>query len=984
MTVSSSPLVFPPFRLELETDTLWHDQQQRQLRPQVVALLHYLFTHAGLVVTKAELLSALWPGTTVSDGLLKTYIWEIRQALEESHAEPRFIETIPKRGYRFIEKVASSQYSVASSLPPPTQSSALSPQHSALVGREPELTHLHNSLARALTGERQIVCVTGEAGIGKTSLVDTFVRQAGAHAKLWIAHGQCIERYGTNEAYLPVLEALGRLGRESGRKRLTHVLRKYAPTWLVQLPALIDTDECGLLQHSLQHVTHKRMLREVADALTVLTAEQPLVLVLEDLHWSDPSTLDLLSLLARQHDRAQLLIIGTYRLVDILGNGHPLRTIVQELSAHRQCNELRVGSLSETDMAEYLGERFAVGAHSCAPLRRLAHAIHQRTEGNPLFMVNAVDYLLAQGAITHVDGQWDLSRAVAKVQHGVPPNIQQLIERQIDQLSPEDQRVLEVASVAGAEFSAAAVAAGLAVAAEEGESQCAELARRALFLQPTGTAEWPNGTVTTCYGFRHALYQHVLYERLPAGRRIALHQRIGERLEQAYGTRTREVAAELALHFERGREEEKAVHYLHQAGENAIRRMAYTEAHALLRQGLGLLERGPRSRRQLRQEAMLCQTLITPLLILKGYAAPEVAHVCTRARDLYQQLGETPQLSLVWGGLYSFYFNRAEIQTACDFARRYLHLAQKSDTEKDLVWAQVSLGHVLYHVGEFTLARTHLQHGLSLYDARSHHLYASDFVQDPGVQGRSALACVLWCLGYADQALQHAQAALALARNLSHPPSLAFALVMNSIFYSWLQEWSTVFTLGEELIAMVDGHDLAHWRAMAIMERGWILIGQGQFAEAISHMRRAIGMLQDMGTRLSIPGYLFYIAGAQGAANQLDEAVGTVTEALILVETTSEYLTQSALYRFKGDLLLMQNRNKEMDAERCFHKALTIAHHQGAKSLELRATMSLACLWQQQGKHSVAHNVLSTIYNWFTEGFDTADLQEARGLLDKL
>ena len=208
--------------------------------------------------------------------------------------------------------------------------------------------------------------------------------------------------------------------------------------------------------------------------------------------------------------------------------------------------------------------------------------------------------------------------------------------------------------------------------------------------------------------------------------------------------------------------------------------------------------------------------------------------------------------------------------------------------------------------------------------------------------------------------------------------------MMNSIFYSWRQEWSTVFTLGEELIALVDGHDLAHWRAMAIMERGWILIGQGQFTEAISHMRRAIGMLQDMGTRLSIPGYLFYIAGAQGAANQLDEAVGTVTEALILVEITSEYLTQSALYRFKGDLLLMQNRNKEMDAERCFHKALTIAHHQGAKSLELRATMSLVRLWQQQGKHSAAHNVLSTIYNGFTEGFETADLQEARGLLDEL
>ncbi|MBI3304450.1 MAG: hypothetical protein HYZ72_20500 [Deltaproteobacteria bacterium] len=309
----------------------------------------------------------------------------------------------------------------------------------------------------------------------------------------------------------------------------------------------------------------------MAEAVEALTAERGLVLRFEDLHWSDYSTLNLISYLARRRERARLLMIGTYRPVEVLGNGHPLRTVTQELQLHGYCAELPLGWLTEAAVAEYLAVRFGVGAQhrpgfstGHVPLQSLAQVIHQHTEGNPLCMVNVVEHVMAQGALVQVDGRWVLRGGVEEVAGGVPENLRQMIEKHLDRLSPEEQRVLEVASVAGMEFSAAAVAAGVEAAGDEVEERCAGLARRGQFLQARGLAEWPDGTVAARYGFIHALYQEVVYERVPAGRRVHLHRRIGEREEAAYDNRAGEIAAELAVHFERGRDYRRAVHYLQQ------------------------------------------------------------------------------------------------------------------------------------------------------------------------------------------------------------------------------------------------------------------------------------------------------------------------------------------------------------------------------------------------------------------------------------
>ncbi len=443
----------------------------------------------------------------------------------------------------------------------------------SLVGRELELAQLHTCFAKALQGERQILFVAGEPGIGKTTLVDAFLTRLANEPEhepeFWIGRGQCIEHYGANEAYLPILEALGRLGRESEGQHLIELLSQQAPTWLVQMPALLTASELEMLQRKTQGATRERMLRELAEAMEALTAERPLVLWLEDLHWSDVSTLDWLALVARRREPAHLLVIGTYRPVDVLVQEHPLPAIKQELQTHGCCVELLLDFLSEEEMAKYLVVRFSVGATGRSPLPGLARVIHRRTDGNPLFMVNVVTDLVARGVLVQSNGRWELKGRVEEVAGGVPESLQKLIAQHITRLRPETQRLLEVASVAGAEFSAAAVAAGSETEIEVIEEQCEELVRREHFLRASGTAEWPDGTVAARYGFLPALYQEVLYDRLTARRRQRLHQQIGEREEQGYGERAREIAAELALHFEQGREYRKAVQYLQHAGVNA-------------------------------------------------------------------------------------------------------------------------------------------------------------------------------------------------------------------------------------------------------------------------------------------------------------------------------------------------------------------------------------------------------------------------------
>src|SRR5438552_8122842 len=382
---------FGAFWLDVSNAQLWKEEQTLSLKPKALAMLRHLIEHAGQLVTKEALFQAVWPDTVVSEAVLTTCMREIRQVLGDEAKAPQFVETVHRRGYRFIAPLTTTQPVQGSKFKVQSPRSAIRTQHSAIgmVGRETELEQLYGWLEKALSGERQLVFVTGEPGIGKTTLVEAFLqslesrvqrlasgsqnvplstfqtldpRRQTLDSSLWIGRGQCIEHYGAGEAYLPVLEALGRLCREPGGKRLVELLNQHAPTWLVQMPALLSPAELEVLQRKVAGTTRERMLREMAEAVEVLTVERPLVLWLEDLHWSDYSTLDWLTYVARRREPARLVVIGTYRPVEVIVQEHPLKGVKQELQQHGHCQELPLGSLSEAAVGEYLAERFAAGA----------------------------------------------------------------------------------------------------------------------------------------------------------------------------------------------------------------------------------------------------------------------------------------------------------------------------------------------------------------------------------------------------------------------------------------------------------------------------------------------------------------------------------------------------------------------------------------------------------------------------------------------
>jgi DNA-binding winged helix-turn-helix (wHTH) protein len=561
--MSAPQWCFDRFRLDPSQARLWCGSEVVALPPKAFDVLHYLLTHPDRLVTKDELLAAVWPATAVSEAVVRMAIGALRQTLGDSARAPRFIATVSRRGYRFLAPVTLA--GAACPAPAPMLSCGPAP---LLVEREAVLQQLQTHLAQAQQGHRQLVVVTGEAGIGKTAVVETFLRQAAARAPLWIASGQCVEPYGPSEAYLPILEALGQLCRGPGGTHLVAMLRQQAPTWLVQLPWLLTTTDRAHLQYELQGMTRERMLREFAEVVDTLTAATPLVLVLEDLHWSDPATVDLLTLLARRPTPARLLVLGTYRPGETRAHC-PLRTVLSDLQQHRYATEYPLAVLSPAAVAAYLTARFPQHQFPAT----LARWLQARTDGNPLFLVTLVQAFVTQGVLRAHQGCWTVQADLAGRAGEVPESLRQVLEQQILRLPSAYQQVLQGASVAGVEFGAAAVAAALEAPADEVEAHCEALVAQHL-LRPLGVTTWPNGTVMTRYAFRHALYQQVIYERLGAGRRVRLHQRLGAWLEAAYGTQTEEIAAELAEHFARGYELRRAVPYLHQAAEQATQRYA--------------------------------------------------------------------------------------------------------------------------------------------------------------------------------------------------------------------------------------------------------------------------------------------------------------------------------------------------------------------------------------------------------------------------
>ncbi|MBL8700063.1 MAG: AAA family ATPase [Alphaproteobacteria bacterium] len=970
---AGGPLSFGPFRVDAQEQRLWRDGVAVPVTRKSFALLAALLARPGRLVTKTELFDTVWHGASVSDAALSRCIRELRVALGDDAATPRYIETAHGRGFRFVAPVSAMPGAAA---PPASAVESPMRRRPLIAGRAEPLRRLAAALEAARGGQRQTVFVTGEPGIGKTALVEAFLAAKATPEVAWVAQGRCVEQYGAGEAYLPILEALEHLSHVVGAARLRGVLERYAPAWLTHLPWLAHDAPPAVLERALSGVTPQRMLREIVHALEILASEHPVVLWLEDLHWSDRSSLDVLAFLAGRAGEARLLVVATYRPVENLAPDAALRGLRQELQLRGQSQEIALPLLGRDDVAGYLTARFATADDDT--VADLAQLLHRRTEGNALFMVTVVDDLVRCGDIDGTDAGWRALRPIADIGAAIPDSLRQLVEGQFDRLSPDERETLEVAAVAGAAFSAAALAAGLQRETDRVEQTCSALARQGRFLQHRAPIVWPDGTLATGYRFLHALYRQAIYERVPAARRSELHRRIGEREERAYGDKAGSIAAELAIHFEAARDDEKCLRHLAQAGHNALARHAYLEGGDLLAHALTLLDRLPAPDRE-RRELDLLLPLGAALMAAKGYAAAEVERTYTRAVALARESGDTRRLVRALKGAWNVALVRAELDKARALAK---DLLAHAGTDLGLRFdAHAKLGQTEMHRGDLDGARRHLDEALALLDPASTRLQPNEA---PRVA--AYLAWVLWFQGEPDRALARGQEALARAADLGNPHSSAFALGFVAWLHGFRGEADRLRALSSEQRVLAGEHGLGYWLTWSRFSLGHAATMEGDVALGLREMRAALAAYRATGAEVGVAHFLCTLAQAHLQAGQVEECAARLDEAERLIVANGNRYLEADIHRVRGEMLARGGAGDaaRRRAEACNARACDIARAQGNRALELRALVSGCRLRGRRAAATGDRERLASALAGFREGADTRDVRDARTLLAEL
>lgn len=973
----------PGFSLDLDDERLWRNGQAVALTPKTFALLRYLLERRNRLVTKEALLKGVWPGTYVVESEVKHYVAELRKALGDDAIAPQFIETVRGRGYRFIGQIVvahSRSGQRASRQERDYESVSARGDSREPCGRGAELGQLQRCLDQALSGERQICLVVGEPGIGKTTLVDAFLDSGGALKGAWIARGQCLERYGAEEPYRPVLEAFESLCARGEAERVKELLSQFAPSWLLQMPGLVERTELEILERRVQGATRERMLRELAQFIEALTAEQGLILAIEDLHWADESTWGLVNYLAQKRQRDRFLFLATSRLTETRGSDRPA-PLYAELQAKALCSVVELPSLNEAAIAEHLRREFPSAVD--LPLD-LVRVIHRRTNGNPLFMARILEHAVAQGWLAEFDGQWALKASLQTLELEIPASVRQLIEQRLASLDEQEQRLLETCSVAGLTFSLENTAAALNQDEEAIEGHCEALGRRRLFIRRLAPAILAKRAPAQ-YEFFHVLCHQTIYERVPPLRRARLHQLIGERLERRYSKTTQGAAAELAYHFEQACDLPRAARYLHEAADHALQLGSASEAAGIARKAIAFLSELPESLERKQQEIALLICLGAALTAVKGYGAAEVEQTYLRSRELCREMGDPPELFPVLRGLAAFYVGRAKYETARQLGEQLLALAGQTGEDAHYLEAYLSLGATYYFVGDFGAAVAHLEQVIARYDPARHHIHAVLYGQDPGVLALGFKAVALWFLGHASQAMEVDRLALALSQELGHRFSCALAFCMSAYLHLLRREAREVERQAEATLALASEHGFAYLAAEALIYRGWALTEDGLTEEGIALMREGLTAFEATGAVAGKTAYLAIMAQGLVHSGRNEEAMETLKSAFAVADKLGEHLVVAELHRLRGELLSRLGQGGEANAsEACFCRALDAARRQSAKSLELRAATGLARFWRDRAKACEAFDLLAPVYGSFAEGFDTLDLLEARDQLERL
>jgi tetratricopeptide (TPR) repeat protein len=650
--------------------------------------------------------------------------------------------------------------------------------------------------------------------------------------------------------------------------------------------------------------------------------------------------------------------------------------LAQELRIRGLCAEVALSSLGEDSVAAYLESRFPVLEHGA----ELATILRRQTEGNPLFMRHVVNSWLDHNWVEEREGRWLLRVEPHQLTADVPADLRHLIEQQIEELAPDEQNILETASVVGVEFSAAAVSSD---ALEDTEILCAELARQGRFLASLEAAAWPDGTLSERFRFTHHLYQEVLYARIPAGRCARLHRQIGERLEAGYGPRTRDIASELAAHFGRGRDAERAARYSWQAAESALGRSAYREAIEHLQSALKALQSLPDTPERTQREVSLHCALAGTLVAVSGWQSPEVERAYERADALSQQLDAPALRTSVLYGLAFLREARGDYEGAEATLKERLHLLTSApervpELEKPLLETHELLACSLFHQGYFESACAQADEGLRHY---SPHWYSEPLAalgENAGVGCHGWAALSLWYAGRPDEALRRMQTAVSMARLPNHDFSLASATSQACVLHQLRGEIEQVAACAESTLELAHKSGFAYRAAIGDILQGWTLAASGQHEKGIARLQIGVAVCRSSGAIFDLPYFLALHAQACGWAGRTDEGQAILSDAQELLPRIRPFFFQPELFRLRGELLLRADAKIHHDeAVHHFRQALDASRALGAKALELRAATSLYELTcdAQDGR------LLAQIYASFSEGFTTADLQRTAALL---
>ena len=820
------------------------------------------------------------------------------------------------------------------------------------MGRERELARLKELFAQALGGVSRLVVVSGEAGLGKTTLVESFLASEPARSGigLTVARGACVEQHGAGEAYMPLLDALGRLCDDDAR--LVRVLASRAPMWLMQLPRLVGDAERESLERRVIGANPARMLREGVNVLLTLAARNPLLLVLEDLHWSDASTVDVLAALARRQEPAPLMILVTLRADDAATGEHAANGLVRDLRPRGVLEEVALTPLAPEDVEGYVTRRLP-GAELPAGAARLLVA---RSRGNPLYLEKAVNAWVEAGHLREEGGAWRLDADADVLAAEIPESLRELIRDRVRHVPDEHRSLVESAAVVGPEFSAALVAAAVARPVDEAEDGLERLARAGLLLAPRGIEAWPDGTVASRYGFTHDLCHEVLYEELTAGRRARLHLRVAGRLEDAYGRRRDEVSAELATHFTRGGDGARAVPHVLATARRAAGRHAHREALESARAGLRLLDHLPPGRD--RDEAELgFQGVVGPALIgTEGWTSEGGEKAFTRSRTLAEALGRTEEIGWSVHKLATVYEVRGEYARSESLLEEAFAVLDDEAMPGLSVDSNELMACSLFHQGVFGRALETAERGLAAYDGVYENLMTAGFGESPGVACHVWAVHSLWFLGRDDEALARARRALDLSERLGGAHARGFAHAQIALL-SCMRNDPDAARLHAE--AAIDASRLGgfHYRtAMGLVARGWALAARADYDEGIAELRRGIQLSRATGARMDDAFYLGLLADACARAGWGDEALAALEEARAEVPRGGRFFWEAELSRLRGELLVRAGRYQEGEDE--LRRAVETARGQGSPMLERRARTTLARVMRATGRSDEAAALL--------------------------